>query len=263
MADGIANQIADGAGSAVLLHLRRKLHSFSHHYDGEMLASFLALSDIPADVLDGERDFRDQDDMSAAGNAGFESDPAAVAAHHFDHHHAMMRRRRGVNLVDGVGDGMQRGVKAERDLRGRKIVVDGLGHADDLHSSQKKFVADLLRSVSADGDDGVDAELGGVGNHFPRNVAGHFFAVLDAPVVKGIAAVGGTENGSPARQNAGNLLDREFEGFFRPDEAVEAIGDADDFPSVLESGRFGGGANDRVEAGSVPASGGNTDAANV
>ena len=81
--------------------------------------------------------------------------------------------------------------------------------------------------------------------------------------MKGIAAVGGAENGSATRQNAGNLFDREFERFFRPDEAVEAIGDADDLPSVLKDGSFGGGANDRVEAGSVSASGGDTDAANV
>ena len=44
---------------------------------------------------------------------------------------------------------------------------------------------------------------------------------------------------------------------------VKAIGDADDLPSVLEDGGFGGGANDSIEAGSVPASGADTDTANV
>ncbi len=117
---------------------------------------------------------------------------------------------------------------------GGKIVVDGLGHTDDFQSLLEKLVADLLRSIAADGDDGVDAELGRVGDHLAGNVARNFLAVLDVLVVEGIAAVGGAEDRSAARQNAGDFLEREFEGFFRPDQAVEAIGDADDLPSVLE-----------------------------
>ena len=98
---------------------------------------------------------------------------------------------------------------------------------------------------------------------WPEMSRDNFLAVLDALVVKGIAAVGGAENRAAAGQNAADFLEREFEGFFRPDQAVEAIGDADDLPSVLEDGGLGGGANDGVEAGRVPASGGDADAANV
>ena len=98
---------------------------------------------------------------------------------------------------------------------------------------------------------------------FAGNVAHHFLAMLDFLVVERIAAVGGAEDRSAARQNAADFLEREFEGFFRPDQAVEAIGDADDLPSIFEDGGFGGGADDGVEAGRVSASGGDTDTANV
>lgn len=87
--------------------------------------------------------------------------------------------------------------------------------------------------------------------------------MLDFLVVERIAAVGGAEDGSAARQNAADFLEREFKGFFRPDKTVEAIGDADDLPSILEDGGFSGGADDGVKAGRVSATGCNTDTANV
>src|SRR5271163_2766640 len=262
-ADGIPNQIADRTCAAVLLQFGRQLHALSHYHDGEVLAGFFALGDVTADVFDGERDLRDEDDVSAAGDSGLESDPAAVAAHHLNHHHTMVRLCGGVNLVESVGDGVQRGVKSESNLGRGKIVIDGLGNADDLQSLLKKVVADLLRTVAADGDDGVDAQLGGIGDDLAGNVARHFLAVLDSLVMKRIAAVGGAEDGAAAGQNSAHFLEREFEGFFGTDQAVEAIGDADDLPSVLDDGSLGGGANDGVEAGRVPASGIDADAANV
>src|SRR6202166_5136559 len=88
--DGVADQICDGTGAAVFLQLRRKLHAFGHDHDREMLTDFFAFSDVAADVLDGEWDFRNEDHMRSAGDSGFERDPTTVAAHHFDHHHAMM-----------------------------------------------------------------------------------------------------------------------------------------------------------------------------
>ncbi len=78
--------------------------------------------------------------------------------------------------------------------------------ADDLHSFLRKFVADLLRPIAADCDDGINAQLGGIGNDLGGNIARYFLAVLDGLVVERIAAVGGTENGAAARQNAADLL---------------------------------------------------------
>src|SRR5258708_29659692 len=121
-----------------------------------------------------------------------------------------------MNLVDCVGDGVQGGVETEGDLRGRKIVVDCLRDADDLHSPLKKFVANLLRSVAADGDDGVNAELSGVGDDLSGNIARNFFAVFDGFVVEGIAAVGGAENGATARKDTTDIFLCELECFLWP-----------------------------------------------
>ncbi len=79
--------------------------------------------------------------MSASGNAGFERDPAGVAPHDFDHHDAVVRFGGGVDLVHRVGGGVDRGIEAEGDFGGGEIVVDGLGHADDLHALIEKVRA--------------------------------------------------------------------------------------------------------------------------
>src|ERR1700722_665690 len=262
-ADGIADQVGDGIGAAIFFQLGRKLHALGDNHNREVLALFLARGDELADVRDSERDFWNQNHVSAAGDAGFERDPSAVASHDFDHHHAMMRGGGGVNFVERVGDGMERSVEPERDLGSRKIVVDGLGHADNFQSFLEKLISDFLRAVAANADDGVDAQLVRVGDDLSGNVARDLVAVDHAFVVKRIAAVGGAEDGASAGQNAGNFLERKFESFFRPDEAVEAVRDADDFPAVAQDGGFGSGADDGVETGSVPASGGDANAFDV
>ena len=57
-----------------------------------------------------------------------------------------------------------------------------------------------------------------------------------------------------------SVSSRDFSGQIRPSKPS---GNADDFPFVLEDGSFDGGANHRIEAGSIAASGTNADAANV
>jgi hypothetical protein len=52
-----------------------------------------------------------------------------------------------------------------------------------------------------------------------------------------------------------HIVERELVGFLWPDQAVEAIRDADDFPFVLQDGALDRGANHRVEAGCVAAAG--------
>src|ERR1700722_1973040 len=123
-------------------------------------------------------------------------------------------------------------------------------------------MADGLRAVASDGDDRVDAQLLRIGDDLIGNVGHDLPLVFFLFVLERIAAIGGAENRSPARQNSTHLVQREFKRFLRPDETVEAIGNADDFPVVFEDSRLSSGANYGVEAGSVPASCSNANTAN-
>ena len=137
-----------------------------------------------------------------------------------------------MDFVDGVGDGVQSSVESEGHVRRGEIVVDGLGNANDLHPLQEKFVADFLRAVAADADDGVNAELARVGNHLIGNIA-DFSTIFARLVLERIAAAGGSEDGATAGQDSRNFLERKLKRLLRPDKAVKAIGDANDLPFVL------------------------------
>jgi hypothetical protein len=67
----------------------------------------------------------------------------------------------------------------------------------------------------------------------------------------------------PPRQNPAHPLERELKRFLGPDEPVETVRDTDDSPVVFEDGSVGSGADYSVEAGSVAASGSDTDTANI
>ena len=59
------------------------------------------------------------------------------------------------------------------------------------------------------------------------------------------------------------MLQSEFVRFFRPDQAVKAVGDADYLPFVFEESRFDCRADDGVEAGGISTPGADADAVNV
>src|SRR5713101_5472281 len=100
--DGVADQIADGAGTTVLLQLRWQMNAFRHHHDGEPFAITLAFGHVVADALYGEWNLRNQDDVGAAGDTRLQRDPTRIASHDFHHHDAVVRLGRSVNLVHRV-----------------------------------------------------------------------------------------------------------------------------------------------------------------
>ena len=67
-----------------------------------------------------------------------------------------------------------------------------------------------------------------------------------------IAAVACPKNRAAARKNPAHVIQLELVGFLRPNQAVEAIRDADDSPFVLQDGPFDRGANHGIEAGASP-----------
>ena len=59
---------------------------------------------------------------------------------------------RGVQPVEGVGGAGHGAVEAERERRGRQVVVDRLGHADDRNAELVELLGDGQRAVAADAD---------------------------------------------------------------------------------------------------------------
>ena len=95
------------------------------------------------------------------------------------------------------------------------------------------------------------------------DVARDFLAILDHLVVEGIAAVGRAEDGAATRQDAADVFEFKLARFLRPDQTVEAVRNANDFPLILEDRSFDRGTDDGIEARGIAASGANADAADV
>src|ERR1051326_4301086 len=84
------NEISHTSTTAIFFQFRRKSYTLGHHNNGEVLAITLAGSDVVANALNGEGNFRNQNHVRAASNASFQCNPASVTAHDFHDHHTMM-----------------------------------------------------------------------------------------------------------------------------------------------------------------------------
>ncbi len=93
------------------------------------------------------------------------------------------------------------------------------------------------------------------------DVADDLDAVFNRLVAEWAATIRGAQDRAATREDAANVLEGEFAQFFRPNEAVETVGNAHDFPLVFEDCGFHGGPNDRVESGGVSAAGTDADSA--
>src|SRR4051812_36305303 len=81
----------------------RKLRPFGHDNQCELLAVFFAVENLVANIIEVPRDFRNQDDIAATGDAGVQRDPAGVATHYFQHKYAFMAGCCGVESIERVG----------------------------------------------------------------------------------------------------------------------------------------------------------------
>ncbi len=66
--------------------------------------------------------------------ARLERDPAGMPAHAFDDEAARVGRRGGADAVYAFHGDVRRGVEPEGKVCAGKIVVDGLGNADDVYA---------------------------------------------------------------------------------------------------------------------------------
>src|SRR3954464_9676266 len=102
-----------------------------------------------------------------------------------------------MQTVDRLSGGADGGIESERALGTAHVVVDRLGHAYDGEALFPKLIRDLQASVSPDRDERVEtAGLKG-GNQVIGAVDLALLTLgISGDVPKGIAAVGGAENGT-------------------------------------------------------------------
>ena len=149
-----------------------------------------------------ERNFRNQDDIRAAGHARVNGDPAGVTAHDFEHHHAVVAFRRGVQAIQRIRGAGHRGIKPERDRGGGEVVVNGLGHADDGDAGLVHLLRDGERPVAAHGNQRGNAQRFHAALGFVHQFLGQLPGFAVAGLGGKLSAIGRAENGAAAHQQA-------------------------------------------------------------
>src|SRR5205085_2953293 len=97
--------------------------------------------------------------------------------------------------------------------------------------------------------------LARIRHHLPGDVLLNILAVDLRLVAERIAAVGGAEDGAAARQDAADVVEREFARALRPDQPIETVFDADHLPAVAADRALHRRADHRVQPGAIAAAG--------
>src|SRR5580658_2209221 len=136
-----------------------KLCAFRYHDNGEITAPFVALPNRFGNLVDVEGPLGNQDYVCAAGDAAVERDPASIPAHDLDHHHSVVGFRSRMEPVNRFAHDVAGRIKSESVVRATQVVIDRLGHADDLDSAFVKFLGDRQGIIAADRDQRVNFVL--------------------------------------------------------------------------------------------------------
>ena len=198
-------------------------------------------------MLDLERPLRDEDHVGAASEPGVQRDPARVPAHHLDDQGPVVALRGGVQPVDRLHRDVDRGVEAEREIGGTKIVIDGLRHPDHLDALLEQLGGDTEGVLAADRDQRVHAEAGHVVGD-PLHAG--------PPVDVGLERIRPrrAQNRAAAGQDPADRLHVEGDGVAL-ERTAPPVAEADEFIAVLLHALADNRTDDGVQPGAVAAAG--------
>ena len=206
-----------------------------------------AAADGLGDFVNVVGNFRNQNHVRAARDAGAQSQPARPMPHDFSDNDAVMAVGGAVQTVNGFRGNVQRGGKTDGQVRHRHVVVNRLGERDDVEPGFLEPQRAFLRAAAAKTDQRVEAVTPVIFD----DDAGH---VMHAPVnrhaLRLVAAR--AEDGAANGEDAGERGSVELQ---TPvfDDAAETVAEADDFHAVKAEGGFADAANGGVQTGAVAA----------
>ena len=230
----------------------------SDNHSSEVTGRFTRI-DHARDLVVIERDFGNQNDIGATGDAALQRDPPRVASHYFDDNDPPMAGRRSVQSIQRIHHDINGRIETERNRRRFEIVVDRLRYADAVDASLLQLLRSHQRSVAANDDQRLHAEvlqdLPGVCNALCRK---------DCPIARAdfcneMAAIGGTKNRPAQRHDSGHSLPIENDVIARRQQAFKAIAKTNHFPSELIRCQHYGAQN-RIKPRTVATAGQNTNA---
>src|SRR4030095_686308 len=126
--------------------------AFSDHNNCSQITSRLARLNHAGDLVEIERNFRNQNNVRSSSDAAVQRDPAGMAAHYFDHHDSPVTGRRCMHSIECVHYDSDSRIESECCRSGLEIVVDGLGNADAIEAGFLQLWRRAHRTIAADND---------------------------------------------------------------------------------------------------------------
>ena len=109
---------------------------------------------------------------------------------------AFARRMQSIHRFGGDDQGR---VKAERYLCGIQVVVNRLRDSDDVDAFAIEIARDVLRTVPANHDHGVNSEPSRVVHAQRRIIGNHLLAIFHGLIREGISTIRGAKNRAAPR----------------------------------------------------------------
>ena len=184
----------------------------------------------------------DQGGDGAGGNTHVQGDVAGVAAHDFHHAAAVVALGGVAQFIHHLHRGVHSGIVADGVLAAGDVVVNGAGNADAGDPQIGQSLGAAERTVAADDNDRVDAQL-----------LAHFGALFLALLGLELKATGGIKNGAAAVDDLGNAPQVHLIGL-TVQQTVESALDSD-HPHAVAQGGTHNGAHSSVHTRRVAAAG--------
>jgi hypothetical protein len=133
----------------VLLTAQRlEIDAFCDNHDGERIVGTATFDEVRHDLFHGEREFRDNYEVRAAGESAHGGNPPSGTTHRFDDHDPVVRGSRRVEAVERLGDNTYCGIEAYAVVSSLQVIVEGLGYSHDRSPSFSEPVGNSLRTVA-------------------------------------------------------------------------------------------------------------------
>src|SRR5581483_8636327 len=210
---------------------------FRNNNNTAEVTSRLTSLDHVRDLVEIERNFRNQNDIGAAGNASVQGNPSGVPAHYFHHHHPPVTCCRSVHAIECIHDDRYSGIEPEGRCCGFQIVVDRFGDADTVDARFLQLLRSHHRAIATNNDQRFYSKLVQYFLSSGNNLGWHNGPVPGTNFGDKMAAIGRAENRASQRHNAVGALTIQDHVVARWKESFESISETDHFPAELFRGQ--------------------------
>src|SRR4029453_1460892 len=231
--------------------------AFTDHNNCSQITSRLARLNHAGDLVEIERNFRNQNNVRSSSDAAVQRDPAGMAAHYFDHHDSPVTGRRCMHSIECIHYDSDSRIESECCRSGLEIVVDGLGYADAIDPSFLQLLRRDHRTIAADNDQRPYLKLIQYLLGARNDVLRHNRPIACPDLGNKMAAIRRADDRAAQSHDSANTLPIENDMVAGRKESFESVTKTNHFPAEFLRRQYHA-AQDGVKSGAIATAGQNS-----